>query len=240
MNQEEFQKIVDLCGTLVAVDKHLGLKRGIAAYWVKKNKWNIVLDPSRRKKRTSHLEQYIPLLKHLAELGWSCNRIASVLGMPGNDEGVRKYLIQLGVNRNHTPGGNGERAATFVDGDYDNRKDDAYIFVPAPVGYKGRTKSNGWVAEHRLVAEKKLGRLLQDKEVVHHLDLEGKNNKPENLMVFPSNKEHLQYHWEQTQKVYAERLRRLQLADLEYIQSLGWRLKIDDPMTPSQSYHRRK
>jgi hypothetical protein len=37
--------------------------------------------------------------------------------------------------------------------------------------------------EHRLVAERKLGRPLAPGEVVHHRDENGKNNDPDNLEV---------------------------------------------------------
>ncbi|MEB1809042.1 MAG: HNH endonuclease [Bacillaceae bacterium] len=47
---------------------------------------------------------------------------------------------------------------------------------------------------HRWVAELKLGRKLKPGEVVHHIDLDKRNNNPSNLMVFPSHKEHLEWH----------------------------------------------
>ena len=49
------------------------------------------------------------------------------------------------------------------------------------------------VAEHRLVMEKKLGRYLDPKEVVHHLDHNRENNAPDNLMLFSSNGKHLHH-----------------------------------------------
>ena len=47
---------------------------------------------------------------------------------------------------------------------------------------------------HRIVAEEKIGRLLKSGEVVHHIDGNKRNNNPENLMVFASQKEHTEWH----------------------------------------------
>lgn len=58
---------------------------------------------------------------------------------------------------------------------------------------KTYTKRYG-VHEHRIVAEEKLGRKLNPGEVVHHIDGDKRNNDPDNLMVFPSQKEHIEWH----------------------------------------------
>lgn len=47
---------------------------------------------------------------------------------------------------------------------------------------------------HRVVAEQILGRPLRPGEVVHHIDGNKRNNNPENLMVFASQKEHTEWH----------------------------------------------
>ena len=50
---------------------------------------------------------------------------------------------------------------------------------------------HGYVQEHRLVVEKRLGRFLLPSEVVHHIDGNHANNDIRNLEVFSSNAEHL-------------------------------------------------
>lgn len=64
-----------------------------------------------------------------------------------------------------------------------------YILVKSP-GHPFATKA-GYVREHRLIAEQKLGRYLTPTEVVHHVDDDPANNAPENLVVYETNGEHL-------------------------------------------------
>jgi len=55
-------------------------------------------------------------------------------------------------------------------------------------------KKDGYVAEHRLVMEEKIGRYLDPKEIVHHINHIKDDNRPENLMLFKSNKDHMKNH----------------------------------------------
>lgn len=48
--------------------------------------------------------------------------------------------------------------------------------------------------EHRVVAEKMLGRPLKKGEVVHHKDENKHNNDPSNLIVFENQAEHARHH----------------------------------------------
>lgn len=62
-----------------------------------------------------------------------------------------------------------------------------------------RIKSGDYIGssekvEHRAVMELSIGRPLKKEEVVHHIDLNKRNNKLENLFLFPSCKEHSKCH----------------------------------------------
>ncbi len=61
-----------------------------------------------------------------------------------------------------------------------------YIYSPS---HPDKTKA-GYVAEHRLVMEKIIGRPLTRKEAVHHLNHDRLDNRPENLHLCTSNGSH--------------------------------------------------
>lgn len=123
-------------------------------------------------------------------LQWMADQIAE-----GKLHRVRDYCLSRGIpynrKRGWRPGSmRGKDHPRWAGGT--RKTGDGYILQYAP--WHPFARKGGFVYQHRLVAEQKLGRLLRPGEVVHHIDGDKANNDPENLQVFPSNIEHMRLH----------------------------------------------
>lgn len=59
----------------------------------------------------------------------------------------------------------------------------------------------GYVPEHRLVMEKKMGRYLRPEEIPHHINEDRADNREENLALFPSIAAHVSFHKKKRGKI---------------------------------------
>ena len=83
----------------------------------------------------------------------------------------------------------------FARGDYIIKKGYKKIIHPN----HHRADSKGYVREHILVMEKKLGRPIKYPEVIHHIDGNKLNNNPDNLQLCKNNSEHIKIHRKRNQ-----------------------------------------
>jgi hypothetical protein len=102
---------------------------------------------------------------------------------------IEKLVKRLGLKTQRTGPRSGE-GHTNWGGGIVVRKGYRYVYSPT---HPNAVFGKKYVAEHRLVMESKIGRLLLRSEVVHHIDGDTANNSPENLMVFGENKSHLKH-----------------------------------------------
>lgn len=72
-----------------------------------------------------------------------------------------------------------------------------YIYLPS----HPNSGKQGYIAEHRLIMEKHIGRMLEKTEIVHHIDKNPINNELDNLVLCSGRKEHSKLHPEIAKKL---------------------------------------
>jgi len=126
-------------------------------------------------------------LRNLIEVeGLQLRIVAELVGL--HEETVRRRCEELGITRQRTGPRSGEKHPDWKGG-VTISKGYRYIYAPDHPN-KGR---GNYVLEHRLVMEQKLGRYLDQSEVVHHVDGNRMNNSIENLVLFQTNAKHLKH-----------------------------------------------
>jgi hypothetical protein len=135
-------------------------------------------------------------MKYAAEIRSLCDgtktykQIAQTLGVHLNT--VQRTAVKLGLPRREIGGvkgvGAGINNSQYKCGRIILRT--GYAQVLAPPEHPNRLQ-NGYILEHRLVCEQKLGRYLLPEEVVDHIDALRMHNHPDNLRVFATNADHL-------------------------------------------------
>jgi len=160
----------------------------------------------RVRKRTSKyplLENKEWLLKRYWEDKLSLKAIAKEIGCsPGvvashmKSKGIPIRPIRIAVKIAGNIKRKGEKAPNWRGGC--RKLNTGYIYIYKP-DHPNATKA-GYVMEHILVAEKKLGRYLKPNEVVHHINHDKSDNRPENLMVL-TRSQHVHNHFAEGEEV---------------------------------------
>lgn len=130
--------------------------------------------------------QKVLRIAELAAEGYFSNEIADMLGVtPKSVQKIFRYYNFPNLH-NFAPPEREERQGWK--GGIKVVKGYEYSRTP---GHPHSSKYGNYVAVHRLVVEKHLGRYLTRTEVVDHIDGNTRNNCIENLRVFENNAEHL-------------------------------------------------
>lgn len=130
-------------------------------------------------------------VKTLYEAGHTQKEIGEILGV--SQKVVCKYMKRNGIKARIAAKRDqfGENNSSWNGG----RTVDEFGYVMVrQLNHPRASKCGGYVPEHILVAEKKIGRYLNPDEVVHHINGEKGDNRSENLMVMTKS-EHSRLHW---------------------------------------------
>ena len=111
---------------------------------------------------------------------------------------TRSRSCKQAYKRNNPNGRFGKLASNWKGGRRLAGTGGRYIHIYKPEHSK--SDSNGYVMEHRLIMEKKIGRYLTSEEIVHHKDGDGHNNKIYNLEL-TNKKKHYKEHFKAVKKL---------------------------------------
>lgn len=125
-----------------------------------------------------------------ADLYLSGKTFRQIAALAGNTDGcIRRWLKTLGIPSRPRGCFHGSKHPMWNGGRYLTTAGYAYIWMPT----HPRANKQGYIFEHIVVAEKKIGRLLLPGELIHHENEIRSDNRPENLHVW-TKQQHQQHH----------------------------------------------
>lgn len=166
---------------IIGVKSVITVSKILRAYGFETNKNNLTASQTKKQMNDADFKKY--LYEEYVTKGKSADAIAQ--GLNVSSSVVLKYLKKYEIPRRSR----NTRSSCFQGGR--NICSNGYVEIIIP-GHPS-TNTRGYVYEHRVVAEKRLGRYLRTDEVVHHIDGNKTNNAPENLIVL-SNEQHATLH----------------------------------------------
>lgn len=123
--------------------------------------------------------QYINLEKTMRQIAGLCNCWPSTI-----NTWLKKFNIETRKNSDK-----GKKHWNWKGGTYKHHT--GYIMIRMPEHPRSR---NGYIEKHIIIAEKMLGRKIDSKERVHHIDFDKTNNNEDNLFVYPNSSKHQSTH----------------------------------------------
>lgn len=117
----------------------------------------------------------------------SSSEIAEILNE--NVKYIQKMILRYDLPRRKQSQVPSHRNRFYKCGRHVNK--DGYATVICPAEFREMANKNGRILEHRLVVAQKIGRNLQSREVVDHIDGIRLHNHQDNLRLFGSNADHL-------------------------------------------------
>ena len=130
--------------------------------------------------------------------------------------GNRSESIKEGIAIRYPEGRFGSCSSNWKGGKRQGGSQMKYVLIYSPE-HPFKTK-DGYIMEHRLVMEKKLGRYLTPKEIVHHINGNKQDNRIENLEMVSDRGTHTRNHFKRSHKNEDEvNLLKLEIERLELL-----------------------
>lgn len=128
-------------------------------------------------------------LKQMYEQGQTLKQVASQVGR--SETFVKKRLLDADVVLRPSGFQKGSMNVKWIGGRRQDQNGYWKIYKPE----HPMSDNVGYVFEHRLIMSEHLGRILTQKETVHHINGISDDNRIENLKLYSGNSDHLREHF---------------------------------------------